>query len=173
MYSPKEDSYLLLENLKDSVRKGTKFLEIGAGSGILSEQARKLGAEVLCVDIDDEVVKELRLKKLNAIKSDLFSNINGKFDLIVFNPPYLPEDKHDSEKDTSGGTKGYETALKFLRQAKTHLNNNGKILLIMSSLSKLDEFNDKIKELNIKTKTIAEKHLFFEKIFLFEISFDR
>lgn len=171
MYSPREDSYFLLENLGKYIKKGMKFLEIGAGSGIISQEAKRLGAEVLCTDIDDEAIKQLKIKKLNAIKSDLFNNIDSRFDLIVFNPPYLPADKYDSKKDTTGGKKGYETALKFLRQAEKHLNKNGKILLLLSNLSSLDEFNNKIKKLNIIIKTIAEKPLFFEKLFLFEVTF--
>ena len=172
MYEPREDSYFLLENLKDYIKPGIKVLEIGAGSGIISQEAEKLGANVLAGDIDEKAIQLLK-KKLNARQSDLFSNINKneKFNLIIFNPPYLPEDKYDKEKDTTGGKKGYELALSFLKQAKNHLEKDGKILLILSALSNIREFIKKADKLNTKIKTIAEKALFFEKLFLFEISF--
>lgn len=173
MYLVSEDSFLLLNNLNKYLKKNLRILEIGAGSGIISQKAKKLGAEVLCVDIDKKVVKQLIKKHLNARVSNLFSNIKKteNFNLIVFNPPYLPEHKYDKQKDTSGGKKGYELSLKFLKQAKKHLDKDGKILLLLSSFSNLLEFKQKIKKLNIKIKTIAKKKLFFEQLHLFEISF--
>jgi len=169
MYSPKEDSFLLLNNLKKYIKPKIKFLEIGAGSGIISKQAKKLGAEVLAVDIDNEAVKKMK-KQIPIIKSDLFRNLkNQKYDLIVFNPPYLPEHKYDKKKDTSGGKKGDETIIRFLKQAKNHLNNNGKILLISSSLTPMEKIN-KILDKDYKNKTIDKKKLFFEQLYLYEIS---
>ena len=61
-----------------------------------------------------------------------------KFDLIIFNPPYLPEDKRepeDSKLATTGGKKGDEILKRFLLKAKEHLEENGKILLVISSLT--------------------------------------
>lgn len=91
-----------------------------------------------------------------------------RFDLIIFNPPYLPEDKHeptDSKPATTGGKKGSEIIIRFLEQAKNYLNKNGKIFLITSSLSKkIDFFNFGYKE-----KEIGSEKLFFERLCLWEI----
>jgi len=171
MYTPAEDSFLLLKNINKYIKPGTKFLEIGAGSGIISEKAKQLGAEVLATDIDSEVVGQLKRKNINIIKSNLFNNINNKdkFDLIVFNPPYLPEHKHDKKKDTTGGKRGDETIIKFLKQAKNYLNKDGKILLITSSLTPMKKI-DKILDKDYKSRIIDKKKLFFEQLFLYELS---
>jgi release factor glutamine methyltransferase len=170
MYTPREDSYLILSCINKYIKKNIKFLEIGAGSGIISQNAQKMGAVVLAVDIDEDVVKELKNKKINAIQSNLFSNVKGKFDIIVFNPPYLPEDKYDKQADTSGGQKGDETIINFLRQASDHLNKNGKILLLLSSLTPRTKINKILR--NFNQKKIAEEKLFFETLEVLEISSD-
>ena len=90
-----------------------------------------------------------------------------RFDLIIFNPPYLPEDKYDKEKDTTAGRKGYELILKFLEEAKEYLDKNGEILLLFSSFSKpkiILRYADKI---GYNSKLLAKKRIFFEELFVY------
>lgn len=173
MYQPSEDSYLLSESLKRFLRgkgKKIKILDMGSGSGIQAETCRNLGFKyVTTADIDKEAIALLREKKFKAIESSLFSGLKEKFDLIIFNPPYLPEDKYDKQKDTTGGKKGYETILKFLSQAKKHLNKNGKILLLFSSFSKPDIIKKEAKKLGYNLELLASKKLFFEELFVYLI----
>src|SRR3989344_954840 len=143
IYKPAEDSLLLAKHVKITAREILKenpaatVLDMGAGSGIQAEACVDAGVKkenILCVDIDKGAVKLAKKKGFNAVKSDLFSNINKKykFNLIIFNPPYLPEDKtkYDLGKDTTGGRLGDETILIFLKQAKSYLNKNGKIMIV-------------------------------------------
>ncbi len=173
MYAPAEDSYSLSENLKKYLKdkdKNTIILDLGTGSGIQAETCRKLGFNnILAADVDKSVIGLLKKKGFKAIKSNLFSNIKNKFDLIVFNPPYLPSNRYDKEKDTTGGKQGYETIIRFLKQAKNYLNENGKVLLIYSSLSKPKIINKKAKELGYKMKLLSKKKLFFEELFIIEL----
>ena len=120
IYTPSDDSYLLREQvLKYS--KGKRVLDVGSGSGIQAEAAIEGGAaSVLAVDKNYKVVKILKERSLESKKSDLFSNVRGKFDLIIFNPPYLPYDKMEdaeSSRITSGGKKGDEITIRFLEEA--------------------------------------------------------
>lgn len=170
MYAPSEDSHLLAEILKKHLKNKNqkiKILDLGAGTGIQTETCKNLGFNsILAADTDKEAISLLRKKGFKAVESNLFSNIKNKFDLIIFNPPYLPEDKYDKEKDTTGGKKGYETILEFLKQAKQHLNKNGEILLLFSSLSTPSIIKQRAKKL-YKIKLLARKKLFFEKIFVY------
>ncbi len=174
MYSPKEDSYLLSSGLKKYLLgkdKSMKILDMGSGSGIQAETCISLGfRNVLCADIDREVISYLKNKKFKVVESDLFSNMNEKekFDLIVFNPPYLPENKYDKEKDTTGGKKGYEVIIRFLKQAKPHLSKKGKILLLFSSLSKPRIIKKNGKILGYDYKLLDKKRIFFEELFVYE-----
>ena len=144
---------------------------MGSGSGIQAKTCRESGFNnILTADITAEAVKFLKFKGFNAIKSDLFSNINKKqkFNLIIFNPPYLPENKYDKEKDTTAGKKGYEIIVMSLKQAKSHLEKNGKILLLISSLSKPDIIRKQAKKFGYKIKLLNQTNLFFEKLFVYE-----
>ena len=142
---------------------------MGSGSGIQAQTCKKLGFNnILTADISREAVKHLKQQGFKSIKSNLFSKINkktkkNKFDLIIFNPPYLPEDKYDKEKDTTAGKKGYEVIIKFLKQAKQHLNNHGRIFLLISSLT----LKSRIKK--FKPKLVAKKRIFFEDLLIYKI----
>jgi len=174
MYKPSEDSYLLASCLKECLKnkdKNIKILDMGSGSGILAETCKNLGFNnILTADIDKEAISFLKKKGFEAIKSDLFSNLKkDKFSLIVFNPPYLPQDKYDKKKDTTGGKQGYEIIVKFLKNAKEHLNKKGKILLLFSSLSKPEIIKKQAEELDYKTKLLNKKRFFFEELFVYEL----
>jgi len=180
IYTPSDDSFFLADflekyfsNLKN---KNISYLDLGTGSGILSKTAIKSNIpkqNILASDINQQAVKYVRSKlKINTICSNLFEKINKRFDLITFNAPYLPDDifskKYEEEKSklaTTGGKNGDEISLKFLKQAKKYLNKNGKIFLLVSSLTPLN----KIKKFN--PKFVAEKSIFFEKLLILEFSF--
>jgi len=173
MYNPEEDSILLSDSIKKYIEKkgkSFKILDMGTGSGIQAETCKSLGFNnILAADIDTESLKYVKNKvKVKTIKSNLFSKIKGKFDLILFNPPYLPEHEHDKQKDTSGGKKGDETIIKFLNQAKSHLKKDGNILLLVSSLTPRKEINKIIKKY-YKKKKLSEKKLFFENLEVWKI----
>jgi release factor glutamine methyltransferase len=81
------------------MKKHKIVLDIGSGSGIQAETALNSKAKsVLATDINPESIKLLRSKKINAINSNLFTKVKGKFDLIIFNPPYLPLDKREDKE---------------------------------------------------------------------------
>jgi len=173
-YQPREDSYLMSTAVKQHLKnksKDLKILDMGSGSGIQAQTCKNLGFNnILTADINQGAVKHLRKIGFESIKSDLFSHIKKqKFDLIIFNPPYLPEDKHDREKDTTGGKRGYETILRFLKQAKDYLSNNGSILLLFSSLSQPQLIIDESKRLGYNIKLLNSQKLFFEEIFVYEL----
>ena len=170
IYEPSEDSFLLSKYVEKYA--SGKVLDIGSGSGIQAESALMKTKEVLAVDINKEVVKLLKKKNINAKYSDLFSNVNGKFDLIIFNPPYLPEEKHeDSETKlvTTGGKYGYEILERFFKDAKKFLNKNGKILIVFSSLTNKKKIDSLIKKYIFKSKLLEEKKIFFESLYVYLI----
>jgi len=165
IYEPAEDSFLIKKYIK-YYAKG-KILDMGAGSGILADEALKYSKDVLAADIDQEVINKLNIKK---IKSDLFENIKEKFDLIIFNPPYLPKDKMEPKETalaTTGGKKGYELIKRFFKQVKNHLNKNGKILIVFSSLTNKAKVDQTIKENNFKFRLLEKKKIDFEELYCY------
>jgi release factor glutamine methyltransferase len=174
IYSPREDSFLLEREVR-KLAKGKSFLDMGSGSGIQAKAAVKAGAKsVLAADISSEAVKSLKSQKIQAVKSNLFSGIKKKklFDIIAFNPPYLPEEKKEPAElkpATTGGGKGDEIILKFLKQAKSHLSKDGIILLILSSLTPKERINRVLERQKMKKEILASQSFFFEAIELWII----
>ena|SRR3989338_8889396 len=170
-YMPAEDSFLLEEQVKKYISSLTKeqkdefkVLDMGSGSGIQARAAIASGIKrknIICADINKEAIVELKRQKLPARKSNLFSNINKekKFNIIVFNAPYLPSDKYDKQPDTTAGKKGYEIILKFLRKAQRYLAKEGIILLLFSSLSHPEKILAYAKKRGYQAEKLAEKNV--------------
>ena len=168
IYEPREDSFLLQKNIKKFVKLDGKVLDVGTGSGIQAEEARKYCEYVTAVDINPEVIAYCKKKfdNIKIVESDLFSNVTGKFDLITFNAPYLPEDDReptDSRVATTGGKNGDEISVRFLTEAKKHLNENGKIFLLVSSLTPMDKINE------FKPVVVSKTGIFGEELIILEI----
>jgi len=176
IYQPAEDSHLLSNVLKKEIPKLLKqnpnltFLEIGCGSGINLQTALKAGIKkqnIFAGDINPKAVEHCKELGFNSIHSNLFQNIKqNNFDIIIFNPPYLPENKDEplnSQLATTGGKNGSEILNKFLDQASNYLKKQGKIYIITSSLTKDIDFRD------FKKILLDEKSLFQEKLFCWKL----
>jgi len=175
IYFPEEDSFLLASTLKSEIPKilvkdkTLKVLEIGSGSGIQLKSLFESGIKkknIFSCDINLEAVNHCKKLGFNCIQSNLFEKIKGKYNLIIFNPPYLPKDPDepmDSQVATTGGKKGSEIINKFLKQAKNHLTKGGKIFLLASSLTKGIRWGAYLKEM------IVKQDLFFEELYVWEL----
>ncbi len=180
IYPPAEDSHLMSRILKQKIPElleenpDSKIFGMGAGSGIHLQTALDLGVKkqnILSGDINENAVSHCSSLGFNCVQTDLFKNISGKYDIIIFNPPYLPRDKENIESNeskiaTTGGKKGNEIIIRFLKQAKNYLKPNGKIFLITSSLAKEINF----KNLEYKFKELGCEKLFFERLCIWELS---
>lgn len=171
IYEPAEDSYLIKKYIKDYA-KNKKVLDMGTGSGILAKEASKYAKYVAASDINKECLKNL--KNIKIIHSDLFENIKDKYDLIIFNPPYLPLDKREDEESsltTTGGTRGYEILERFLDELKLHLNKDGKALILFSSLTNKRKIDSIINKNKLNFKLLEEKKLpLFETLYCYLLS---
>ncbi len=173
VYSPDHDSYLLLDILK--VVKGEKVLEIGVGSGIISLHCAKKGAYVTAVDKSDKAIKNTKNNaKINDLdievkKSDLFSAVKGKYEVIIFNPPYLPKHE-DMEMDDrwDGGERGDEVILDFLEDVKDYIQNDGRVYLCFSDMAPLEKINSRIKR-NFDIVNKKERRFRFETLYAYEL----
>lgn len=168
----------------DEVRKykGNNALEIGCGSGIVLNTLTENFNLVVGTDLDRNVFQFLKVNPfinnfINYKKNEQFllccdsvsPIINLKFDLIVSNPPYLPDDEKIKDITVHGGNKGFETPLNFINQSTRLLNMDGKILIVISSLISVKEFESELSKVKIKFKITKTKKLFFEELFLYEI----
>jgi len=172
-YNPSEDSYFLTEVLKEKIKdKKIKVLDLGTGSGIQSQTLIELGISkknILASDINKSALQQVKKFGVNIIESNLFSKIPEKFDLVIFNPPYLPESEFDNEPDTTGGKNGDEVIVEFIKNLSNHLTISGRAFLLTSSLTPEKKWKKLAKEKGLKITKIATKKIFFEELYIWEI----
>jgi release factor glutamine methyltransferase len=167
VYSPREDSFLLLEAISEVPLQNKAVLDLGTGSGILGLYCASRGALVTVTDVDETALKSARKAadslgvSLKTVCSDMFSNITGSFDLILFNPPYLPSNKI-RDRTVDGGTMGRDLADRFLASLPKYLEKGGAAYLILSSLNNPEDLLAKYPEL--KFTVSRRKALFFEEL---------
>lgn len=129
VYKPLENEHFCAEY----VDQGDRVLDLGCGSGVCAIFAASKAREVLAVDISQAAVKNTeencrRLGLTNVIvkQSDMFANVDGKFDLILANPPYIAAEFENEEEQ-------FATSVRFLpslfAQAGAHLNKDGRVLI--------------------------------------------
>ena len=191
VYEPREDSLLLEKYVKKFARGFV--LDIGTGSGIQVKAAAEKADFVIGVDINQkslEFCNRFKSDKIIFLKSDLFSFFekkritlrNGffgirdvknksfnKFDTIIFNPPYLPDEENYKDIALDGGKKGYEIIEKFLSNAKKFLAEDGLILLIFSSFTDKEKIDRLIQENGFEAEELERIHISFEDMYCYKI----
>jgi release factor glutamine methyltransferase len=174
VYPPAEDTYLLLDAIE--LGSADSFLEVGCGAGLIALAAAIVARSVVAVDVSLDAVKNtLRNMRINAveercavIQSDLLCamKLDTSFSVIVFNPPYLPEDGVVTAMDHAfvGGSSGVELTENFIRQAIPHLEENGRIYVVVSTLADIERISDFMESQCLQVQAIAEAAFFFESI---------
>jgi len=170
LYFPSDDS-IFLANIVNQYH-GVIALEMGTSSGYILRELSKNFSIVVGTDIDFYSLKHILKTSRNErlICCDAATALrNIKFDMIVFNPPYLPNTKNYVDKTVDGGPTGIELSIHFLISAIGKLTSNGKILMLVSSLSDTEKLDSFIEKNNLTLKKICEKDLFYETLKVLEL----
>ncbi len=151
VYEPAEDTFFLLDTI--DIEKNSSIFEIGTGTGIIALSCAQKCASVVCSDINPYAVKLVQ-KNITQNKNLLRGSIevrmgnlfnvlspNEQFDIIIFNPPYLPtkdsrlDDRGWFDIAIDGGQTGLEITKIFLKDISKYLVRNGKGYFIFSTQS--------------------------------------
>jgi len=143
VYPPAEDSDLLLRAALREVRPDDRVIEVGTGSGYVAAAVQDRVASLIATDINPYAVVVARARGVAVVRTDLVSGLSSPFDLILFNPPYLPtlpEERLDDwlEYALDGGPTGRAVIERLVADVGRVLSPLGRILLLVSSLTDPD-----------------------------------
>jgi release factor glutamine methyltransferase len=180
VYEPAEDSFLLAEGLV--IKKDDLVLDLGSGCGLLAVLAAQRAQKVVATDVNPHAVQcALHNASLNRVadkvearQGSLFEPVKAgeSFDVILFNAPYLPSEaweEHDlASRAWAGGESGRHDIDRFIVEAPRYSKNNGRILLVQSTLSDVEQSLRMFAEQGFDAKVIAERKVAFETIVVIE-----
>ena len=174
VYQPEADTYLLLGAALAEVKPGDRVLEVGTGSGHIAAGLAKL-APVIATEINPHAASCARGAGVEVVRCNLFDAIRGRFDLVLFNPPYLPTEPHERIDDwleyaLDGGESGREVIERFAEDAGRVLAPNGRILLLISSLTGLDEVKGLFSAAGFSADVIREDAVEDEVLYVLRIA---
>jgi release factor glutamine methyltransferase len=176
VYQPAEDSALLARTAIERVTSGNRVLDVGTGSGYVAATLAESGAEVVGVDRSPLACREAAENGISVVRSDLAAPFrDDSFDLVVFNPPYLPTPEAVEWDDwmehaLSGGEDGRRLVDPFLATVSRVLAPNGEALLLVSSLTDPEAVRAYAREQGLESAVLAtEKHP-YEKLVVLRFS---
>jgi len=168
VYSPEADTYLLLDAAREETRPGDRVLEIGTGSGYIAGALTGF-AGVVGTDINPHAVYAAKQQGVDVVRTDLARGIRGPFDLVIFNPPYLPtlvEEKVEDwlEYALDGGADGRVVIERFANEVGCVLAPGGRILLLISSLTGIDSVIHIFNRAGYQVEIVARRQVFEEEL---------
>lgn len=146
---PRADTEILVEEVL-SINKGKeKLLELCTGTGAIGVALAKYGdydritmtdiskkaLQIAKKNIEDLLEEEVK-QKITLLESDLFENIEEKYDIIVANPPYVRTEeiqnydlKYEPQLALDGGEDGLKYYRQIIEKAHSHLTKEGTLAI--------------------------------------------
>jgi len=126
-----------IAHVSGSARPIRRAVDIGSGTaaGAIAVAKRAPGAEVLAVDVNDLALRYAAINValagtpgVSPRRSDLLDGVDGRFDLIISNPPFMIDPAGRTYRD-GGGTEGHDLSLRIVDAAVERLAPGGSLVL--------------------------------------------
>lgn len=176
VYQPAEDSRLLATAAREAVAADERALDVGTGSGYVAAALAEAGADVVASDLNPAACRRASERGLAAVRADLLDPFrDAAFDLVTFNPPYLPtpaEREWDDwlERALSGGEDGRAVVDPFLDDVGRVLAADGRTLLLVSSLTDVDAVQAYAGERDLDAAVVAEEKHPYERLVVLRLA---
>lgn len=177
VYEPSDDSFLLARVVKEHAAPGVRVLEVGCGTGLVGLTAAKQGAEVTLTDANPFAVELARHNakenevRVEVVETDLLEGLTGPFDVVCFNPPYLPTAEDDVVEGPlnlafDGGLDGNQVVLRFVEQLGALPQRPAVVLVVHSSLSDPAPLMEAMESLGYGHEEAAKETFFYETLWV-------
>jgi release factor glutamine methyltransferase len=171
VYQPAEDSRLLASVAVERAGPHDRVLDVGTGSGYVADRvATATGASVVAADVNPHAVRAARERGLQSVRADLVAPFrDGVFDVVCFNPPYLPADEDAARDDwmevaLSGGASGRVVVDPFLDAVGRVLAPGGTVLLLVSTLTGVEAVVERAAANGFSAAAVREESHPFETL---------
>ena len=153
-----------------------EVLDLGTGSGVCAVIAARYARRVVAVDINTEAIRcagiNVRLNnqesRVEVRHGDLFAPVAGeRFDLILFNPPFLRGTPHD---DRDRAWRSSDVAERFAAGVTAHLKPAGTALVLLSSFGGAGHFLEQFRSHGLRIDVHAERRFVNEKLVVFRLT---
>jgi release factor glutamine methyltransferase len=157
------------------ISEQTSVLDIGTGSGACALFAARYARQVTAVDINPAAVRCARINaqlnhldhRIDVRHGDLFAPVSGqRFDLILFNPPFLVGAPRD---DRDRAWRSIDIAERFAAQLANHLTPHGAALLLLSTFGRAEIFLRELRRRGFVISLYAERRFLAETVAIFRI----
>lgn len=159
-------SHLLGEAVLAETNAGDRVLDMGTGSGVNAVLAAGQAAHVLAVDINPHALEAARANaerngvadRVEVRYSDVFSEVDGEFDLIVFDPPFrwfAPR----NQREAATTDENYRAMTEFFRAARQYLTPTGQMLIFFGTSGDLGYLTGLAEEAGFAREVVATDSL--------------
>lgn len=154
------------ELVRDEVKPSDRVLDMGSGCGINALLAALSSSEVVAVDLNPKAVEATAANavrnglagRIQTAVSDLFENVDGRFDVIAFNPPFRWFRAHDLF-ELSTADEGYRALTSFMREVKERLRPGGRVILNFGTSGDIDYLYHLIEQSGLRTEVMSTEEV--------------
>lgn len=148
----------------DEVRPGERVLDMGTGSGVNAILAARAGADVVAVDVNPHAVEAARANaQRNGVadrvivrRSDLFAEVEGRFDLVVFDPPFRWMRPRDWA-EASITDEDYRALTGFFATVREHLVEGGRVLVFFGTTADVGYLEQLVERNGLRSEIVVRR----------------
>jgi release factor glutamine methyltransferase len=173
---PRTGEFLASQINLPLVNRNTVVLDMGTGCGVGAVFAARYARRVVAVDINVAAVRCAAINaqlnhlehKIDVRHGDLFAPVSAeRFDLVLFNPPFLRGSPRD---DRDRAWRSSDVAERFAADLGAHLKPGGSALVLLSSFGDAGRFLEEFCRHDFTIAALAERRFVNERLAIFRLT---